>query len=54
MDEKTVEIKVRINGADHEVRVPTTMTLLELIRDELGLTARKEDATTASADPAPS
>ena len=41
MDAKTVQIKVRINGADHEVQVPTTMTLLELIRDELGLTGAK-------------
>jgi carbon-monoxide dehydrogenase small subunit len=35
-------ISLKVNNQEHELMVPTNMTLLELIRNELGLTGTKE------------
>jgi xanthine dehydrogenase YagT iron-sulfur-binding subunit len=39
---ETVPITLSINGTDHELRVPAWMTLLDLLRNELGLTGTKK------------
>ena len=36
------QIKFTVNGKDYEVSVPPWRTLLEVIREELGLTGTKE------------
>ena len=38
----THEIVLSVNGADHAVRVDTRMTLLDALRDRLGLTGSKK------------
>jgi len=35
-------IRLRVNGAQHEIDVPTHRTLLEALRDNLGLTSVRE------------
>jgi len=38
----TRAIRLRVNGATHEVEVPTYRTLLDCLRNDLGLTGSKE------------
>ena len=41
-------LKLTINGDDHEVLVSPRQTLLDVIRDQVGLTGTKEGCTTGS------
>ncbi len=43
------EIRIQINGTNHISRIPDNMTLLEYIREELGMSGTKEDAIAAIA-----
>ncbi len=38
----TCEVALSINGADHALQVDTRMTLLDCLRDRLGLTGAKK------------
>ena len=38
----TKQINIKVNGAPHEVLVDSTWTLLETLRDKLGMTGTKE------------
>ena len=38
----TREVVLTVNGTDHAIRVDTRMTLLDALRDELGLTGSKK------------
>jgi len=39
---KKIAIQLRVNGADHELLVAPARTLLEVLREDLGLTGAKE------------
>ena len=41
-------LRVRVNGTLHEVRVPHSRSLLDLLRDDLGLTGTKRGCDDAS------
>ena len=41
MSEQATQLKLRINGEDHRVVFPTHHTLLEVLREECGLTGTK-------------
>ncbi|UCC66983.1 MAG: (2Fe-2S)-binding protein [Deltaproteobacteria bacterium] len=42
MPVQKIRVRFRMNGQEHEQEIPSNITLLELIRDELGLTGTKE------------
>ncbi|MBW2038124.1 MAG: (2Fe-2S)-binding protein [Deltaproteobacteria bacterium] len=42
MPVQKVRVRLKINGQDKELEIPSNLTLLELLRDELGLTGTKE------------
>lgn len=42
MSVQNIRVRFRMNGQEHEREIPSHITLLELIRDELGLTGTKE------------
>jgi len=39
---KKIAVALRVNGAEHELLVPPQRTLLEVLREDLGLTGAKE------------
>ena len=47
-----LEITLQVNGATHRLSVDTRTTLLDALRERLGLTGAKTAATTGSAAPA--
>lgn len=49
----TATITVTVNGLPQARSLDTRMSLLDLLREELGLTGSKKGATTASAERAP-
>lgn len=52
--EGAVNVKLRINGRDHALRVDPRTTLLDCLRENLALTGTKKGATTDNAVHAPS
>lgn len=42
MSVQKVRVRLKINGQEYEQEIPSNLTLLELIRDELGFTGTKE------------
>ena len=48
-----VPCSLTINGQRYDLSLEPRITLLDLLRERLHLTARKKDATMASAAPAP-
>ena len=50
----TQVVKLHVNGADYELALDTRTTLVDALRDHLGLTGVKKAATRASAARAPS
>lgn len=49
---QTCTISLELNGERRELQVQPWTTLLDLLRDQLGLTGTKKAAITASAAPA--
>ncbi len=39
---ETIDVRVRVNGAERALRVPPLRRLLDVLRDDLGLTGSKE------------
>jgi carbon-monoxide dehydrogenase small subunit len=37
-----IQIQIRVNGEEHQCQIPARMTLLQFIREQLGLTGTKE------------
>ena len=48
------EITIKVDGAEHRPRIDTHTTLLDTLRERLGITSLKKAATTASAVHVPS
>jgi len=48
------DIVLKINGEEREVTVESRQTLLDVLRNHLGLTGTKKAAATATAAPVPS
>jgi aerobic-type carbon monoxide dehydrogenase small subunit (CoxS/CutS family) len=47
------QVTLSVNGSERTIAVPTHRTLLDGLRDEVGLPARRAAAPRASAAPAP-
>jgi xanthine dehydrogenase YagT iron-sulfur-binding subunit len=47
-----VEITLQVNGTARSLCIDTRTTLLDALRERLGLTGSRRDATTGSAAPA--
>ena len=52
MDTLDLDISLRVNGEDVRERVEARKTLVDFLRDDLGLTGTISAASTASAAPA--
>ena len=50
----TVPVILRVNGVPHTLQIDPRVTLLDAIREYLGLNGTKRAATAASVGPAPS
>jgi xanthine dehydrogenase YagT iron-sulfur-binding subunit len=47
------QVTLRVNGKERSLTVDTRSTLLDVLRERLGVTSAKKGAITGSAGPAP-
>ena len=52
METERIRITVTVNGEPYREEVPATRSLLDFVRDDLGLTGTKEGCSEGNAAPA--